>query len=100
MTQWDRIGIEGLPVQVVPVRDIREHVEDPLVVCPCMPRLLEDGKVVAHNSYDGREIGEVCRNAINALGVALAHHNHQWTDVERDHFDHATLILDMHYPLP
>lgn len=80
---------------VSPINDTREHVlnGDP---CPCMPRQLPG--CVVHNSYDGRETGEVCRKAIDTLGSALADHGHTWTDEERDAYEHAIAILDMHWP--
>lgn len=83
-------------VHVIPVNDIRDHVEDG-IYCPCMPR--EDGQVITHNSYDGREIGEVCRRALDTLGSALAEHNHQWSDELRSAYEHAIAVLDMHYPV-
>lgn len=78
------------------MNDVRGHVTngDP---CPCLPRVLEDTCFV-HNSYDRRETGEVGRHALAVLGVALANHGHTWTDVEREAFEHASLILDMHWP--
>lgn len=97
---WQRIGEpgDGLPIQVVPLGDLREHVQDPRGLCPCMPRLREDPPVVVHNAYDGRETGEVGRKALRLLSLALAVHGHQWTDEERDAFEHAWLVLDMHWP--
>lgn len=45
------------PIHVYPVNDLREHVTngDP---CPCLPRTEQDGAVVIHHSYDGREAKE------------------------------------------
>lgn len=91
---------------VVPVNDLREHVTngDP---CPCMPRTIhavieETGQsapaAIVHNSYDRREVGEVCRHALAMLGVALADHEHTWTPAERSSFEHASHVLDMHWP--
>jgi len=84
------------PIHVAPIKDIFDHVTngDP---CPCLPRVTDDG-VVVHNSYDGRETGEACRKAIDLLGKALAGHGHTWTDEERDAYEHAIAILDMHWP--
>lgn len=83
-------------VHTTPLNDKRGHVTDgPL--CPCMPRVLDDGALIVHNSYDGREVGQVCMRALDALGLALAGHEHQWSDVEREAYDHAVLILGMHF---
>jgi hypothetical protein len=95
------------PIHVTPIGDLREHPLD--VLCPCMPRTLLHYKpewgaaapekvVVVHNSYDGRETGEVCRKALDLLGTALADHGHEWTIEERDAYDHAIHILNMHWP--
>jgi hypothetical protein len=99
------------PIHVTPIGDLREHPLD--VLCPCMPRTLPhygtdwlclDGSttpertVVVHNSYDGRETGEVCRKALDLLGAAIAHHGHEWTPTERDAYYHAIHILNMHWP--
>jgi hypothetical protein len=45
-------------VHVLPVNDLREHVEGTL--CWCRPRVEEEdgGTVVIHNSMDGRELIE------------------------------------------
>lgn len=80
---------------VVPIDDLREHVTDG-DPCPCVPRSTRG--VVVHNSYDGRETGEVCRVALKRLGLALMDHGHHWTFEERDDFEHALQILDMHWP--
>lgn len=100
------------PVHVVPLNDLRGHVLDG-VFCPCMPRLqvpapeLVDGvlcqpdmshAVVRHNSYDRREVGEVCRKALDDLGAALADHDHEWSPELRDSYEHAIHILNMHWP--
>jgi hypothetical protein len=42
-------------VHVIPLNDLREHVE--LDTCWCNPMLLEDGLIV-HNAMDGRELFE------------------------------------------
>lgn len=84
---------------VHPSNDVREHVTDS-VLCPCMPRVLEDGDLVVHNSYDGREIGEVCAKALDLLGKALADHDHEWSGEEREAYEHALLVLGMHFDLP
>lgn len=91
------MGAEPDPYRqhVYPLGDVREHVTngDP---CPCLPRTVEG--VVIHNSYDGRETGEVCRQALDLLGVALAEHSHTWSDREREAYEHAITVLDMHWP--
>lgn len=81
---------------VVPNNDLREHVVEAGGLCPCIPRVV-DG-VVVHNSYDAREIGEVCRKALDLLGCALADHGHDWGDGERRDYEHAIQLLDMHWP--
>jgi hypothetical protein len=45
------------PIHVYPVNDLRDHVinGDP---CPCLPRTEQDGAIVIHHSYDGREAKE------------------------------------------
>lgn len=77
---------------VHPENDLREHVTDG-EPCPCLPRV-KDG-VIVHNAYDAREVGEVCRHALDLLGVE---HRPPWTDKERDAYEHAIQILDMHWP--
>lgn len=85
-------------IHTVPVNDLRGHVEDG-GLCPCMPRVQCDGEHVIHNSYDGREIGEVCARALDLLGQALAAYPHRWTVEERDAYEHAFLVLAMHYEI-
>lgn len=48
------------PVHVYPLNDLREH-ETAGAQCPCMPTPLDDGMVIVHNSFDGREILERAR---------------------------------------
>lgn len=97
-TQWGR---SSDPIHVFPIDDTREHVLDS-EFCPCLPAVLrgEDGvaNIVRHNSYDGREIGEVCRKAMEVMELALAHHHHRWTEDERDAYDHAHDVLNVRYP--
>ena len=81
---------------VIPLNDSRGHVEDGSP-CPCLPRERDD--VVTHNSYDGREIGEVCAKALDLLGIALVHHEHTWSDEEREAYEHALTLLQMHYDI-
>lgn len=99
---------------VVPNNDLREHVVESDGLCPCLPRVLlpraeqmPDGTWVqpdhsharvVHNSYDRREVGEVCRKALDLLGCALADHGHDWGDGEREAYEHAIQLLDMHWP--
>jgi len=84
---------------VVHLDDLHDHVTSDGVFCPCLPRRDEaNPSVVVHNSYDGREIGEVCRRALLALGSALLDHRHRWTKTELGAFEHAFELLDTHYP--
>lgn len=102
------------PIHCYPLNDLRQHVidGDP---CPCMPRsnhhdVFDDGSekwkdqpdsqmtVIVHNSYDGREIGEVCRRALDMLGSLLADYRHTWTTHQRAAYEHAIDLLEMHYP--
>lgn len=112
MNDWSTL--EGQPadrpVHVYPLKDKREHVLDGLF-CPCMPKLVPrdpivvDGveaqpdhsaSVIRHNSYDGRELSEVCIRALDELGKALADHNHTWLPSLRDSYEHAIDLLKMH----
>ena len=79
---------------ILPTMDERAHVED--VMCPCMPKVV-DG-LVRHNSYDGREVGHTCRHALDLLGRALADEGHEWAEEERDAYEHAIELLNMHWP--
>jgi len=87
-------------LHIIPLNDIRGHVSDS-DLCPCLPLVWafpgEDDRVV-HMSYDGREVGEVCRKALDILGGALADHHHEWTAEERTAFEHAIHVLFMHWP--
>lgn len=80
---------------VHPIGDIREHVTngDP---CPCLPRTVEG--VVIHNSYDGRETGEVCRLAFAMLRATLAAAGGKLGPLGREAYEHAITVLDMHWP--
>lgn len=101
------------PIHVVPNNDLREHDLDHAGLCPCMPMLVPPVPAVVdgvlcqpdnsqaiwrHNSYDGREVGEVCRTALDALGSALADHSHEWSAEQRQAYEHAIHLLDMHWP--
>lgn len=81
------------PIHVVPINDRYANIDngDP---CPCLPMVTREG-VVRHNAYDAREVGEVCRKALDLLGVA---HRPPWTDEEREAYEHAIHVLDMHWP--
>lgn len=85
----------GMPAltHVIPENDISEHPSDSL--CPCMPRVFAG--VAVHNSYDGREIGEVCSHALDLLGSALTAHGHLWTAEQRCEYEHAMHVLAMHF---
>jgi len=51
---------EGETVYVIPVDDLREHEQNTDGICWCNPRIEqeENGRVIVHNSMDGREILE------------------------------------------
>lgn len=90
---------DGSAIHVYPLSDTHEHVVtgDP---CPCLPVELprHDGErdpIYRHNSYDGREVGEVCRRALDLLGVK---HRPPWTIAERSAYEYAIQLLDMHWP--
>lgn len=87
------------PIHTVPLGDIRDHVMDGLF-CPCMPRLAQpsSGGIIVHNSYDRREVGEVCRNALEHLTAALANMDVEWTPAMVDAYDRAVYLLDLHWP--
>lgn len=86
--------------EVHPINDLRCHIlgGDP---CPCMPRDYRAYGVFSrvHNSYDGREIGQVDANAIDRLALALTEHGHIWTDDERRDYEHAIDLISMHYEI-
>lgn len=69
MNEWDRFknarDSRRLPVHVVPVNDLREHLTG-ATMCWCKPKIQQHegyDPVVVHNSEDGRELIE--RNGIN-----------------------------------
>lgn len=80
---------------MTPLNDLREHVTNG-EPCPCLPRQVRG--VVIHNAYDAREVGSICMSALELLGNALADHRHNWTDAEREAFEHAEALLLMHWP--
>jgi len=43
-------------VHVLPINDLHPHVESAL--CDCNPKIKEGGRLIIHNSYDGREVFE------------------------------------------
>lgn len=98
----------GQPIHVYPLNDLREHVLDGLW-CPCLPRRIPadpvtvDGEmcqpdnahaVIRHNSYDGREIREVVLHTLDAMGKALADHNHCWSPSLRADYEQAVYLID------
>lgn len=85
-------------IHVTPNNDIREHDTSSGELCPCMPMTKGDGSVVVHMSYDGREIGEVCRKALDGMGKALADYDYTWPEEQRWDYEHAIHLLNMHYP--
>jgi hypothetical protein len=93
---------------VEPVNDVRGHDCSDGALCPCMPLTKRLGmecdgardeiELVIHMSYDGREIGEVCRKALDSLALALTEYHHQWSSEDRFDYEHAIHLLNMHYP--
>lgn len=81
---------------VYPLRDLRDHITNG-GPCPCMATTV-DG-VTIHNSYDGREVGEVCRRALDTMAMLLTCHDHELTAAERRLYEHAINLLDMHWPV-
>jgi len=76
---------------ILPMNDTFRHEESD--TCSCMPRL-RDGALVVHNSYDRREVGAVMLRAL----VMLAQHVTEWSEDERDAYDHAISLIYMHWP--
>lgn len=60
--------MDDYTVHVLPVNDWREHEESR--TCACGPRIDErqDGVLVIHHSYDGREFIERAEELANKLG--------------------------------
>lgn len=83
-------------IHVVPNNDLYEH--DLSTLCTCLPRLRDKGRVVVHNAYDKREVGAVCRKALDALGTALSNHSHTWSSDEREAYEHAIHLMHLHWP--
>lgn len=44
-------------VQVLPLDDLKQHVECGSY-CHCKPSIKEQGRLIVHNAYDGREFFE------------------------------------------
>lgn len=86
-------------VHSVPLNDTRQHATDD-ALCPCMPRALLDGSLIVHNSYDGREVGRVCHDALDVLAMALVSHKHQWSVLERTSYERAMDLIHMHWDIP
>lgn len=43
-------------INIIPIDDIKEHIEDSTCHCFPMVEILENGEImIIHNSYDGRE---------------------------------------------
>ena len=62
--------------------------------CSCMAQLRESDQLMSHNSFDGREVGEVCRKALDLLAV----HVDTWTSEIRAAVSHAVDVLEFQYP--
>lgn len=84
------------PLHVVPMNDTHEHEDSPL--CSCMPLAHDEGMVYVHNSFDRREVGTVIGMAMDMLGLALANHDHIWSDKDRKLFEHARHLLTTNWP--
>jgi len=85
-------------IHVCPENDLREHIVKDDLMCPCMPMIWtdEDGNDRAvHNSYDGREVGDVMLDVIEALGRRV---RGEWPPVLRSKYDHAKHLILMHWP--
>lgn len=54
---WETIRVSDSLVSVVPLRDSKPHLEGARY-CKCRPSIQEDGGLVIHNSFDGREFYE------------------------------------------
>jgi hypothetical protein len=57
---WKTDGEADDCVQVIPIADLKQHVEHG-EYCHCVPHVMRDyaRPVVVHNAYDGREFAEV-----------------------------------------
>lgn len=53
---WGTFEHDSGPVHVIPLDDLREHIE--CVDCLCRPDLEDGGRIVIHRAWDGREITE------------------------------------------
>jgi len=45
-------------VHVIPIDDLKEHTETEDCECQPVVKYVDEGKIVTHNSYDGREFFE------------------------------------------
>ena len=54
-----------MSIHVLPVNDIKEHVEE--TTCPCEPEVIvvNGEMIIAHNAYDGRELLESDRETVS-----------------------------------
>jgi len=84
-------------IHVTPVNDIHEHIVDDEGWCPCLPRLwVSDGEDrMVHNSYDGREVGDVMLAALDALSVQV---QGEWAPSLRTKYEHALHLIRFHWP--
>lgn len=98
MNDWSRETEGERPYHIWPNNDARDHDLTQGPLCPCLPRTKDKGRVIVHNSYDGRECGEVFQDALDRLGQALTAHRHRWTPGERDAYEHARHLVSMHWP--
>jgi hypothetical protein len=84
----------GGPVHIIPDGERHAVNGDP---CACMPRETAPG-LFLHNAFDARELGEVLHELLDTASKAMEAHNHDWTDDDRDAFDHAERLLQLHWP--
>lgn len=51
---------------VIPLNDLREHLETIIPPCPCNPRIERenDSVICIHNSFDGREGLEMAKEIL------------------------------------
>ena len=62
--QWAVLYTPYWGTHVLPIKDDSDHTVDS--TCECHPRVdLEDGLVIIHNSFDGREVLEEANRIIN-----------------------------------
>lgn len=51
---------------VMPINDLKEHIAHE--GCRCKPLRADDGKVIVHNSWDGREFDEQPSEGLKQYG--------------------------------